>query len=254
MMYIIKNGAFLSKEDGSTVSSLTGVIAGIRSISNENGESIQIDLASTGEDGQPKTDTISVRKFGDASLKILRCLFGVADILIGKELTFSLQTREGMGALITVSADGELLAPEVPVEPYARDKKAMTIRMLNVLRDIFCYRLDVVIYANKDGFYPKDEYGNFNAAKAAEYIRELRIAGRASEIVCKKISFDNKAAADGFMLAARTISGVSRCIVLRADDFAAETVYEAWTEELPAAQEEPAPAPATNRVASDEED
>ena len=234
MKYIIKNGAFVCKEDGSTKPSIEGTLTGIRSITSESGaESIQLDLAGTDDEGNPVTRTISVRKYGDASLKILRCLFGIADIIAGKRLAVSIEPREGHGALITVTADGEALEPAGTVEPYAADKKAMTVRMLGALRDVFGYDLTLTVFGNKDGYLPM-ENGVFDAAAAAAYIRELRIAGRGNELVVKRTTFTNRKAADGYLQAFRDASAVSRCVILPEGE-AATLVNEAWEEELPSA-------------------
>ena len=278
MKYIIKNGAFVCKEDGSTKPSIEGTLTGIRSITSESGaESIQLDLAGTDDEGNPVTRTISVRKYGDASLKILRCLFGIADIITGvflvfedefnvgdiiefngfrgtvtsigvrvtsirdagadisagKRLAVSIEPREGHGALITVTADGEALEPAGTVEPYAADKKAMTVRMLGALRDVFGYGLTLTVFGNKDGYLPMED-GVFDAEAAAAYIRELRIAGRGNELVVKRTTFTNRKAAAGYLQAFRDASAVSRCVILPEGE-AATLVNEAWEEELPSA-------------------
>ena len=232
MKYIIKDGAFLNKEDGSTTSALKGKLAGIRAVTSDSGaESIQFDLAGTDGEGNAVTHTISVRKYGDSSLKILRCLYGIADIIAGKEIEVRIEPREGRSALIVVTADGELLTPAGSCPEYTVEKKALTDRMLSALRTTFGFRLALTVFANKDGYIPTAG-GEFDAEAAAEYIRELRSAGRGDEIVCKKTVFTSAKAADGYAQAFADLAGKGRCAILPEGDDA-DLLMEAYTEDIP---------------------
>lgn len=233
MKYIMSNGTFKCKENEETVNAISGKLVGIRSVTSESGnESVQLDLAE-GEGDETVVRTLSLKKYGDASLKVLRSLYGIAEIIIGKVLTISLEPRDGRSALITVSADGEVLVPCGSVEPYAYDKKLLTDKVLVVLKRCFDFKVTVLVYANQDGSYPTNYDGEFDVEAAAGYIRELRRAGRESEITLKKTTFNSSAAANGYLKALKDLAPVKTFMVIR-NDVDIETLIDAFNEELPA--------------------
>lgn len=237
MKYIMKNGSFVCKENNNeTVNAISGTIVGLRTVKPEEGsEAIQIDLKE-GEGEDAVVRTLSILKYGDASLKILRCLFGIAEIIIGKVITISLEEREGHKALITISADGEVLPACGTVEPYAYDKKLLTDKILVVLKRCFEYKTVILVYGNKDGFYPVDEYDEFDFVQSANYIRDLRRAGRAAELTLKKTVFNNASATKGYLKALGDLSGVANFKIIHDED-GINTLMEAFTEDLPAEEE-----------------
>ena len=107
--HIMSEGTFKCKETNETTNTISGKLVGLRVIVPEGGsETIQIDLQDdSGE--EPVVNTLSILHYGDASTKILRCLYGIAEIIRDKVLTFTMEDREGRKKLIKISADGEVL-------------------------------------------------------------------------------------------------------------------------------------------------
>ena len=200
MKYIIKDGAFVAKENGEETNTISGKLTAIHVVKPEEGsEKLQFDLTDESAEEGPVVRTVVVRKVGDAALKILRCLYGIADIVAGKTITLELEPREGKSALINVSADGEPLYPAGVIEPFAADKKLFIDKAVSTLLWAFKFRLDVVVFANDDNHLPD------TAGETAAYIREMRAAGRSEEIHLVKTSFTNQKAANGYLKALRDI-------------------------------------------------
>lgn len=237
MKYIMSNGAFVCRENNNeVVSSISGKIIGFRTVTPDGeSEKVQIDLAE-GDGDDAVVRTLNLKKYGDASLKILRCLFGIAEIIRDKVITISLEEREGHSALISVSADGELLTPCGSVEPYAYDKKLLTDKTILVLKRCFDFKKTILVYANRDNVL--DDFDD-NVESVAEYILDLRRSGRENELTVKKVTFTSVSGANAYLKALRDLQGVAP-FRYTCDEDAIALIWEAFTKELPV--EEPAPA------------
>lgn len=231
------HGLFVSLEDESKTNTLKGKLVGFRVITPDDGpQKIQIDLKTAAEDGTEKVDTLVILRYGDASLKILRCLLGVAEVITGKELSFVMEERENRGSLIHVLADGEELVPMGSPCPYSYEKNLMTDKIVDVLKNVFNFRFAVAVYVNEDKVYPENEWGNLDVDVAAEYIKDLRRSGRSGEIHLTKTVFSSPAAANGYKKALADLSSASSFRVLY-DEASIETLMEAYTCEIEAASE-----------------
>lgn len=228
MKYIMSNGAFVCRENNNEVaSSISGKIIGFRTVTPDGeSEKVQIDLAE-GDDAVVRT--LNLKKYGDASLKILRCLFGIAEIIRDKVITISLEEREGHSALISVSADGELLTPCGSVEPYAYDKKLLTDKIILVLKRCFDFKKTILVYANRDNVL--DDFDE-NVERVAEYILDLRRSGRENELTVKKVTFTSVSGANAYLKALRDLYSVS-AFRYTCDEDEVAIIWEAFTKEIP---------------------
>lgn len=229
MKYVISNGMFVAKNTNETVEPvnvISGKITGIRVVPIEDSpEVVQLDLTE-GAGDEAVTKTVQFKKYGDLGLKVLRCLFGIAEIMAGKTITLELVPREGRSALMKVSADGEALTPMGTVEPYAYDKKLITDKVLSVLMRCFNFRCDVLVFANKENAVLG------TVEEIADYIRTLRRSGRQDEITVKKTGFTSISAANGYKKALADLGDVASFKVF-GDEDSVNAIWEAYTEELP---------------------
>lgn len=212
MKYSIKNGMFLSKESEESTNEICGVLAGIRAITPNNTEIeyLQIDLKDVDEYESDLeleiVSTLTIPKYGDASYEILRRMFGIAEVIAGKYLAISIQGSVDDNPSINVSADGEDLVPCGDAEPYAAEKKLLTDMIISVLKRCFEFRSTILVYSNVDNVYPMSEDGSLDVYAIADYIRDLRRAGRHNELTVKKTTFTSLAAAKGYEKALRDLA------------------------------------------------
>ena len=234
MKYIISNGMFVCKDNEQpvTTNSISGTLVGFRVIAPENGsEKVQIDLKDTDDEGVEQVNTLTLRKYGDASLKILRCLFGIAEIISGKVLTISLEEREGHSALIHVGADSEELPAAGCVEPYAYDKKLLTDKIIGVLKRCLEFKRTILVYTNADKVYPETIDGDLDVTASAAYIKDLRRSGRSGEILLTKTTFTQPTTANGYEKALRDLASTRAFRVVK-DEADIDRLWAAYTDEL----------------------
>lgn len=234
MKYSFKNGSIVCKETGETVPSLSGTVAGIRVVNSDSGlELVQIDLKAEGE--TPEVNTLIVKKYGDASLKIVRCLYGIVEILAGKVITVTTEAREGKSSLIVVLADGEVLSPVGYVEPYSYERRTLTDKILGSLIRSLTYRRDVLV-AVFDG----EGAGVQGAEDVAALIRDLRRSGREDSLKVVKYGFTDERSAAAYLKGIKDAKAFADIHVFANDTEDIDLVWEAFTEPLP--QEDPVPA------------
>lgn len=231
--FIMSKGQFLDKEHNETVSSIRGTLAGIRTLTPEDGAmKLQLDLKDESNE-EPVINTLTLGLYADPALKILRCLYGIAEIISGKVITISLEEREGRGALISVYADDEALPACGAVEAYAYDKKLFTDKTFGILKRCLEFSRPVLVYANADGVYPANDEGDTDVEAVCSYIREMRRLGRSGELTVKKNNFTIPAAAKGYIKALNDLRNT--CAFRFFDDEeSVDAIWAAFTEELPA--------------------
>lgn len=245
--YILKDGLFLNKADNETVNSISGKLVGIRTLSPEDSaKKLQLDFKEEADDGQETVHTLTLSLYNDPALKILRCLYGIAEIIADKVVTISMEEREGQKSLLHVSADGEELPVLGYVEQYAYDRRLFTDKTYGVLKRCLEFSQRILVYANADGVYPSDYSGALDIDEVCSYIREMRRLGRTGELTVKKTSFTIPAAAKGYLKALGDLSG-TRAFRYTCDEAEIDRIWGAYTEELP---EQP---DATNGLSGDEE-
>lgn len=209
MKYIMSKGEFVCRENDDHRTSLTGKITGIRVITPEDApDKVQIDLTETLENEETVVRTLSLKKYGDASLKILRCLFGIAEIMHGKTVTIEMEAREGRSALIKLSADGEQLIPLGSDSGYNIDRNLTIDKCLATLKACFEFAADFLVIKNDDNFYPTTDAGDLDEVAMAGYITDLRRSGRQGELRVIKNGFTSIAGAKAYKKALTDIGGV----------------------------------------------
>jgi len=225
MKFIMEDGKFLCKEENITNSTLTGTLIGIRVLTSEDGpKKLQLDFRKD----EDNVDTLTLKLYADPALKILRCLYGVAEIIHNMIITIELVPREGRSSLIKVSADGENLDPCGRVDDYANDKMFFTDKCVKILKYCLSFCHTVLVYANTDKNYPD---GN-NIQAITDYIRELRRNGRTNELTVKKTVLCLPSAAKGYMKAIRDVPQSGFRVFTEPQ--AIDAIWKAFTEELEA--------------------
>lgn len=199
----MKDGHFIDVATGEILDALTGKVTSIMVVRPEGAaERVQITLTE-GEGENAVQKTLDMKKYGDASLKILRCLYGISEIILGKDLRLEFEAREGHGALIHVSANGEELMPLGTTSPYAYEKNLMIDKILGVLLAAVNYKDTILVFRNADGVYPD------NVDEVVDYIRQLKATGRDNELTIKKTVFGNAHTANGYRLAISDLFGLN---------------------------------------------
>lgn len=230
--YIMSAGKFVNKADNEEVTSISGTLEGLRVLTPEDGPmKLQMDFKDAQSGDEPLISTLTLRLYADPALKILRCLYGIAEIIAGKRITIALEPREGHSALINVYADDEALPACGSVEAYAYDKKLFTDKTLGVLKRCMEFSRTVLLYVNADGVYPANENGGLDINAACAYIREMRRLGRTGELTVKKHTFTIPAAAKGYIRALNDLRNVSAFRFLE-DEESVDAIWEAFTGDL----------------------
>lgn len=192
MKFIMSNGQFVCRENDERLNSISGTITAIRVITPEDApQKVQIDFTEPGEESEaPVVRTLSLKRYGDASLKVLRCLYGVADILHGMVVTVELTPRTAdTPAKISVSGDGAMLPPLGGNTDFIIEQRALIDLALSVLMRRVNFGVDFLIYKNDDGVYPTDADGDLDEVAIANYITDLRRTGRQGELTVIKTGF-----------------------------------------------------------------
>jgi len=236
MKYSFKNGSLVCKETGETVPEISGSVSGIRTVSTESGnELVQLDLRKEGQEGDEQSvSTLVIRKYGDASLKILRCLYGIVDILAGKVITVATEAREGKSSLINVCADGELLTPVGYVEPYSYERRTLTDKILASITRAMNFRQDILV-AVFDG----EGAGLTSPEEVAGLVTDLRRAGRTESVKVVKHGFTSDKAAVAFLLGINAVRAFSDVHVFAGEDDSEgiALIWRAFTEEIQSEQD-----------------
>lgn len=236
MKYSFKNGTLVCRETGEAVAEIHGVLSGVRVVESENGlEFLQVDLKNpTAEEGRDPVATLVMKKYGDSSLKVLRCLYGIVDFISCVVIGVSIAPREGRSGLITVTADGEVLSPIGHVGPYAFERKTLTDKMIVSLKRAARYSREVMVVG-----FPGDEGRGIEPEAIPDLIRDLKASGRTDFSVVKR-GFTDEKSANGYLRAVEDIRPYGNVIVLsggRDDELMAE-VWAAWNEPVPSTEHE----------------
>lgn len=247
--FIIRGGQIVNKDTNENVESISGKLVAVRVIKPEDApERLQIDLS----DGEV-TSTLTVRKSGDVSMKILRCLYGIVDVMGDKVITVSTEAREGRSSLINLDADGERLAPMGVPGEFENVRKVLIDKILASLTRALGYKQPVLVYSNADKVYPSTGDQSADAEQIADYIRDLRRAGRVGEITVKKTVFTNEKSALAYWKALRDVESFSNMRIF-SDAEAIETISQAYTAPLESpASEGDAPEGSAPAAADEEE-
>lgn len=239
MKFVMSNGKFVCKDDAQNpivLDALTGIIAGIRIIQTQNDgkKKLQIDLKDVAEDGEtPVVRTLNLKLYGNPAFRLLRSLYGIAEILADKKITIASEEISGEdGTILRVYADGE----QLPIcgsilTDYTGELVMMTDQALMTLERTFGFRKDILVFANKDNFYP-GAGDAMDVDAVCAYIRDLRRSGRSGELTVVKTAFTMPATAKGYLKALRDLSA-TRAFRYTDHPAAIQAIWDAYTGEIP---------------------
>ena len=253
MKFTLSNGKFVCKENADApiiLTAITGILVGLRIIRPEGQKAkVQLDLKDVDENGESVVRTLNLRLYGNPAFKVLRSLYGIAEILADKKITISAETPDGYdSAVITVYADNERLPVCGDINTSFSGEMVMMIdRAVATLSRCFEFRKNVLVYANADGVY--SGFG-LDTTAVVDYIRDLRRSGRSGELTVVKTAFTNPATAKGYLKALRDLSA-TRAFRYTDNDTDIDAIWSAYTEELP---ETPADGTDAGSAADDDED
>lgn len=232
--FSFKDGKFVNKETGEAVSSLSGKIAAIEQYATDSGlQKIRIRFASETE-GQ-EGDSLSFKKVGDAALKIVRCLYGIADIIGQVVITISLEAREGSDKkAISVLADDCVLIPLGRVEPYASEKILLTDRILAVLTRALTWSRAVLVYNETDTAIAPESF-----EEVLESIAAHKRNGTLDAVKIRHTVFNNEHAYNGYVKGIR--DSIEGSLARVYEGTAADAILEAYNAPLEETEEAPAP-------------
>lgn len=198
-IFIMKKGQFLNKETGETTNSLSGRIKAINTETTEDGNKHLVFVF--GDPESENTPALRVKLFGDAALKIVRCLFGIFDEIGGKDIVISLTPREGEPAKIGVTADGEELEPVAYIGTYGYDRMNLTVEIVRrLVRSLTRTNVPLLVVHVDERLDLTDEQVSIPDA-VARYIRAARAENRSDRYAIAKHCFANGVMRDGYMTA-----------------------------------------------------
>jgi len=236
-LFIMKKGLLLNKETGETTNTISGRIKAINVETSEEGNPRLV--FAFGDPAAEETPGLKVKLYGDASLKILRCLFGIFDEIGGKEVAISLVPREGEPAQITVTADGETLTPVCHIAPYAIDRMNLTdVILARLNKSLSRVNIPLLVVHLAEKLDLVDEERPMSEV-IAEYIRNARREGRVNDYAAYKHCFASGNMRDGYLTAMREGAVMGRTFWFTTQ----ETIDQVWL-----AHVEPLDAPAPAEV------
>ena len=232
--FAFKDGKFVNKETGEAVSSLSGKISSIETFATDSGlQKIRIAFAPEAE-GQ-EGNSLSFKKVGDAALKILRCLYGIADIIGQTVITISLEAREGSDKKgINVLADDTVLMPLGRVEPYASEKILLTDSILSVLTRALTWKRSVLVYNETDTAIAPD-----SIEEVLESIAAHKRNGTLDAVKINHSVFNNTHAYNGYVKGVK--DATEGTLVKVYEGQAADVILEAYNAPLDEEAESPVP-------------
>lgn len=238
-LFIMKKGQLLNKETGETTNTISGRIKAICVETSEEGNRSLI--FAFGDPAAEETPALKVKLYGDASLKLLRCLFGIFDEIGGKEIAISLIPQEGAPAQIAVTADGEALAPLCWIGDFSIDRKNLIdVIVKRLARSLSCVNVPLLVVHIAEKLDLMDEDRPLTEV-IASYIRNARAEGRAGDYVAHKHCFVSGNMRDGYLTAVREGAEMGRTFWFTSQE-EIDHVWLAHVEPLdaPAAAEAPA--------------
>jgi hypothetical protein len=228
--YKIAGGKIVNREDGTTVESLTGKLTAVGVTESENGTKY-LNIVLT--DGDEKK-SLRVKLYGDASMKIIRCLYGVASTLTDGIISITMEERENSRNLICLAKDGCSLVAVGSVPPYEDLRTAFIQRLLNTVRASVECEFPVAVLTI--------EGVNFDDPTLEEIEVAVRGARPNGHAVCftKKV-FTTPVASSAFLEGARAVGAPNAFITDDPDAIEVIRVAIAESEPVPETTEEVVP-------------
>jgi hypothetical protein len=236
--FIMKPGLFLNKETGETSNTINGHLKAIKTETTEEGNRFLLFIF--GDPEAEDTLALKVKLYGDASLKILRCLYGIFDEIGGKEVAITLTPQEGAPAQIGLTADGETLDKMCYVGEYTIDRKNLTDMIVKRLSHSLS-RVNVpLLVVHVDEQIDLTDEDRPESTVIAEFIRSARVENRVNRYTIAKHSFTDGVMQDGYIIALREVAVLGRTFLFKSQ----EDIDRVWL-----AHVEPLEAPAAGESA-----
>jgi len=200
-IFIIKKGQFLNKETGETTNTINGRLKAINVETSEEGNRSLLFIFGNPENEE--TPAVKVKLYGDASLKILRCLYGIFDEIGGKDVAITLTPQEGTPAQISLTADGEALPPLCHIGDYGIERRNLTDLILcRLAYNLRRVNVPLVVVHIDEKLDLTDETRPLSEV-VADFIRTARAEGRSDRYAIAKHCFANGVMKDGYLTAVR---------------------------------------------------
>lgn len=200
--YKFAGGQIIDRESGAAAPKLHGMLTSVAVEETDKGTRY-LHLVLT--DGEDKV-SLRVKLYGDMSLKILRCLYGVVATLNEAPVALFFEEREEQKNLLHVQHGGNDL-PEIGVVPPYNDLRAGLIqRLTTTVKTAVESRFPVTVIAiTVDG---RDVVFDDPAAEeVAQRIREAITQGRRGNVKLRKHTFSTPSLVKAFLDGARALCG-----------------------------------------------
>lgn len=215
--YKIAGGKLVSREDGQAVESLTGKLTAVGITESEKGTKY-LNLVLADGDNQ---SSLRVKLYGDASMKILRCLYGAASTLTDGIVSVSMEEREDASNIIHLTQNGRELVAVGSVPPYADLRAAFIQRLLSTVKAAVESEFPVAVLTVEGA-----SFDDPTIEEVGQTVREARPNGRVMNFTRKV--FTMPAAAAAFIEGARAVGASNAFITADADTI--ETVRAVMAE------------------------
>lgn len=199
--YKISGGHLVDRETGETAEQIHGKLTSLSLSETENGtRHVNLELTD-GED----VSVLRVKLYGDAAMKILRCLYGVTAYIHDAPVTIRVEEREGRRSQITVKHGERELVALGDVSGYADFRAAFVQRILG---DVTCavqarYPVAVIAIKNADG--NDVVFDDADPGEVLGRINETVNDGRRGDVKFKKHVFTNPDLVTAFLSGARSM-------------------------------------------------
>ena len=219
--YKIAGGQIIDRETGEIAEQIHGTITKVDIQENDKGTKF---LVITFKDGDQET-SLRVKLFGDASLKLLRCLYGAASTLAEQPVTVTLEQVEGAPNLIHVCHGSRELMALGNVPPYADLRGIFIHTLLKTVKTAAESKFPVAVVAISRNGQPL-HFDDPTADEVADMIREAVIAGNRGGVIFRKHIFSSPALATAFTDGACSMGRESVYVTDSPDSI--ETLDAAW--------------------------
>lgn len=219
--YKIAGGQIIDRETGEIAEQIHGTITKVDIQENDKGTKF---LVITFKDGDQET-SLRVKLFGDASLKLLRCLYGAASTLAEQPVTVTLEQVEGAPNLIHVLHGSRELMALGNVPPYADLRGIFIHTLLGTVKTAAESKFPVAVVAISRNGQPL-HFDDPTADEVADMIREAIASGNRGGVAFRKHVFASPALAEAFTEGACCMGRESVYVTDSPDSI--ETLDAAW--------------------------
>ena len=198
--YKISGGHLVDRETGETAEQIHGKLTSVTVTETENGtRHVNLELTD-GED----VSVLRVKLYGDAAMKILRCLYGVTAYIHDAPVTIRVEEREGRRSQIIVKHDERELVALGDVSGYADFRAAFVQRILGDVVSAIQARYPVAVVAIKKADGRDVIFDDADPDEVLAHINEAVNENRRGDVKFKKHVFSNPNLVTAFLSGARS--------------------------------------------------